>query len=286
MKRFIVLLLLAGIAMGIAAQNEPFRQEGIASWYGEEFAGRPTASGEIFNPELYTAAHPNLPFGTVLIVTNTQNKRQVTVRVNDRGPFVAARIIDLSTAAAIALDMISTGTAPVLVEQVANISLGPLSGTAVLQTQQTTVQAAVPPVIPTVLPAEVSAEIPTEVPAAQVELAAAEIPAQIPQAPHVSNIPQPEQLSNPVPAARILGGIPPAGSSATYRLQVGAYKVPRNALETFNKLKNAGLNPEYEQNEDLYRVVLAGLKAEEIQAIAQTLGISGFSEAILREEKD
>jgi rare lipoprotein A len=123
MKR--ISLTLAGaffVASLCAAQQSPstdlsnFRQEGIASWYGAEFNGRPTASGEIFNTSLYTAAHPTLPFGTMLTVTNLNNGRKVNVRVNDRGPFVSSRIIDLSQAAAQMLDMIREGTAPVLVE--------------------------------------------------------------------------------------------------------------------------------------------------------------------------
>ena len=98
--------------------GEVFRQEGIASWYGPQFEGRPTASGEIFSSSLFTAAHPTLPFGTLLIVTNTNNNRQVSVRVNDRGPFVEGRIIDLSQAAAEHLDMLVTGTAPVIIETI------------------------------------------------------------------------------------------------------------------------------------------------------------------------
>jgi len=87
------------------------------------------------------------------------------------------------------------------------------------------------------------------------------------------------------PAARIIGGIPPAGSTKQYRLQVGAFRVPRNAVDAFDKLKNAGLKPAYEQYNDLYRVVLPGLRAAEIQAIAQILGNTGFPEALLREER-
>ena len=98
--------------------GEYFRQEGVASWYGYEFDGRPTASGEIYNSSLFTAAHPTLPFGTNLLVTNRQNNRQVAVKVNDRGPFVASRIIDLSRAAAEQLDMLITGTAPVTIDKI------------------------------------------------------------------------------------------------------------------------------------------------------------------------
>jgi rare lipoprotein A (peptidoglycan hydrolase) len=102
--------------LGGTPTGEYFRQEGNASWYGNEFEGRRTASGEIFNSSLLTAAHPTLPFGTFLIVTNRNNNRQVTVKVNDRGPFVANRIIDVSRAAAEQLDMIYAGVAPVFIE--------------------------------------------------------------------------------------------------------------------------------------------------------------------------
>lgn len=89
---------------------------GEASFYGAGFAGRPTASGETFNPSAMTAAHPTLPFGTELRVTNQANGKQVIVRVNDRGPFAKDRIIDLSEAAAREIGMISSGTASVVLE--------------------------------------------------------------------------------------------------------------------------------------------------------------------------
>jgi rare lipoprotein A len=101
-----------------APGGDYFRQDGVASWYGYEFDGRPTASGEIYNSSLFTAAHPTLPFGTILMVTNRQNNRQVAVKVNDRGPFVGGRIIDLSRAAAEQLDMLITGTAPVSIDKI------------------------------------------------------------------------------------------------------------------------------------------------------------------------
>src|SRR5437763_16987874 len=73
---------------------------GVASWYGQEFAGRTTANGEIFDPLLLTAAHRTLPFGTVVDVKNSKSGQMVRVRINDRGPFVGNRMIDLSYAAA------------------------------------------------------------------------------------------------------------------------------------------------------------------------------------------
>ncbi len=75
-------------------------QVGTASWYGEDFDGKPTASGEPFNMYDLTAAHPTLPLGTMVRVTNLRNRKAVVVRINDRGPIVAGRIIDVSYSAA------------------------------------------------------------------------------------------------------------------------------------------------------------------------------------------
>ncbi len=88
-------------------------ESGEASYYGEELAGRPTASGEIFDPKQLTAAHPSLPLGTVVRVTNLANDQSVVVRINDRGPFYSNRIIDLSRAAAGVIGMVRAGTARV-----------------------------------------------------------------------------------------------------------------------------------------------------------------------------
>lgn len=88
-------------------------EEGLASWYGPKFHGRPTASGEPYNMYALTAAHKILPLGTYVMVTNLENGRKVVVRINDRGPFVPGRIIDLSYAAARALGMVEKGVARV-----------------------------------------------------------------------------------------------------------------------------------------------------------------------------
>jgi rare lipoprotein A len=85
-------------------------QVGTASWYGEDFDGKPTASGEPFNMYDLTAAHPSLPLGTMVKVTNLRNRRAVVVRINDRGPIVPGRIIDVSYSAARALKFQGQGT--------------------------------------------------------------------------------------------------------------------------------------------------------------------------------
>lgn len=91
-------------------------EEGIASWYGPNFVGRPTASGEIFDPTQLTAAHKSLPFGTQVRVVNLDNGLDVVVRINDRGPFKPGRVIDLARAAAERIQMIGSGTAQVRLE--------------------------------------------------------------------------------------------------------------------------------------------------------------------------
>ena len=89
---------------------------GYASWYGGKFHGRLTASGEVFDTNELTAAHRTLPFGSVVRVTNRDNEKQVIVRINDRGPFVEGRVIDLSRAAADILGITAAGIAPVSIE--------------------------------------------------------------------------------------------------------------------------------------------------------------------------
>lgn len=93
---------------------------GIASWYGPGFHGNASASGERYNQNAMTAAHRNLPFGTKVQVTNLNNGRSVVVRINDRGPYVGGRVIDLSAAAARILGVMQTGTAPVRLEVLNN----------------------------------------------------------------------------------------------------------------------------------------------------------------------
>jgi rare lipoprotein A (peptidoglycan hydrolase) len=495
MKRISV-ALVAGLFITAlcAAQGYPgadtanFRQEGIASWYGTEFDGRPTASGEVFNSTQYTAAPPTRPIGTQLNVTNQNNRRKVNVRVNDRGPFVSSRIIDLSQAAAAMLDMVAAGTAPVLVE-----SMGRETGQAASQGNnyqaETTAQArseggysnansqivapsypapqpayqqpptypqqpayapqAAEPVVVQVQPPQqqitqyfqqppqqqvqqqpspqpqypqqqyqqppqqVQPQYPQQgmqyqqppqqvqpqyqqqpyqqpqyqsapqqtpaarqqppvqqqilpvqqviqpmqpmvaAPAAPAPQAAAPTPTQpvvtatpqqlqplqinipievrpvvtetaapsaAPASPYAAPIPPAAAApvaapapyaaptsapEAPAPVTPTVAPIPPAPVAAApapvsappaipttavqpnkvYRVQVGSYKVARNALSAFERLKNAGLNPLYERNGDDFRVVLTGSPSEEVNGVMQKLGSAGFNDPLLREER-
>lgn len=98
------------------SSSEGYTEKGIASWYGKEFHGKPTANGEVYNMYDITAAHPTLPIPTYVRVTNLENGRSLVVRVNDRGPFLRSRVIDLSLRSAQLLGMDHKGTAAVLLE--------------------------------------------------------------------------------------------------------------------------------------------------------------------------
>ena len=251
-KKFVFIALIAVVLFNLSAQGaDVFKQEGIASWYGREYDGRPTASGEIFDSSALTAAHPSLPFGTRLVVTNQHNNKSVTVRVNDRGPFVPARIIDVSRAAAELLDMIVTGTAPVIIESIDRIAVSP---------------APTPTPTPTPPPVDASAA-----------------PQPVVMQPLIASIPQqiPVQV-NLIPQIIVV-------PEKSYRLQVGSYRNARNAASAFDKLKNAGLNPAYERfmdssDSEYFRVVLAGVRGTDVQSTAEKLGEAGFREALIREE--
>lgn len=98
------------------SSHEGFVQSGIASWYGSDFHGKPTSNGESYDMYAMTAAHKTLPLGVYVRVRNRDNGRETVVRINDRGPFIAGRIIDLSYSAARVIDIVGSGTAPVKIE--------------------------------------------------------------------------------------------------------------------------------------------------------------------------
>ena len=261
----IILFVSVFIPFQMAAQEtQVFRQEGIASWYGREFEGRPTASGEIFDSSQLTAAHPTLPFGTMLVVTNQHNNKSVMVRVNDRGPFVPMRIIDVSRAAAEQLDMIVTGTAPVTVQSIDRIIISTAAVGAQIEPQSV------------ILPSDASRETPLND-----ANAAALIELQIRDQESGSAVQALPQLRL-TPQLNIV-------SEKNYRFQVGSFSNARNAVDAFDRLKAAGLNPAYERfvndnNVQFYRVVVAGVSGISVQSTSERIYAAGFSEALIREE--
>ncbi|MCL2765010.1 MAG: septal ring lytic transglycosylase RlpA family protein [Treponema sp.] len=265
----LILLVLVFIPFQLQAQSaesssmDVFQQDGIASWYGREFEGRPTASGEIFDSSQLTAAHPSLPFGTRLIVTNQHNNKSVTVRVNDRGPFVPARIIDVSRAAAEQLDMIVTGTAPVSVVSIDRI---------IISTPAVGAQAA-----PSVLPVAPVIIVPQTQPVSAPVFTSQPVVVQMPY--------EPQDVRSQLKLTPELSIAP----NKNYRFQVGSFRNARNAVDAFDRLKNSGLNPAYERftnsdNIEYYRVVIAGVSGVSVQSTAEKISAAGFREAIIREE--
>lgn len=112
-----------------------YREVGLASWYGEEYHGRPTANGEIYDMYAPTAAHRTLPFHTIVRVVNLENGKVTQARINDRGPFIPGRIIDLSKKGAQEIGILGTGTARVSIEVIDFAGKSPLSleGTFTIQ---------------------------------------------------------------------------------------------------------------------------------------------------------
>jgi rare lipoprotein A len=296
-----VLFLSVFVLYQLQAQGaDVFKQEGIASWYGREFEGRPTASGEIFDPSDMTAAHPSLPFGTKLVVTNQHNNKSVIVRVNDRGPFVPARIIDVSRAAAEQLDMIVTGTAPVTVQSIDRIVIS----SPILETQMAVQIIAAPSVVTAPVQTAPNQTVPVQVtPTQNVPVMSNQItpvqttPAQTVPVTSVSNeqvqttpvfVSQPVVLQTPNYQIKVTPEIDII-STKNYRLQVGSYKVAKNAVDAFDRLKASGLSPNYERfvnsdNVEYYRVVVAGVRGDNVQYTTERIGAAGFKEAIIKEE--
>lgn len=134
------LLLACGFAVsactvlpkGQADLDVSMKERGIASWYGEDFHGWLTANGETYDMEALTAAHRTLPLGTWVLVTNVENGKQVRVRINDRGPYLYGRVLDLSLAGARELDMVDSGVAAVHLEVVGDQGVSPASAADLL----------------------------------------------------------------------------------------------------------------------------------------------------------
>lgn len=120
MKKFLLAIICINLTINALAQVTDFVQEGKASFYADKFEGRTTASGERYSHKKSTCAHLSLPFGTLLKVTNLANNRSAVVRVNDRGPFVPDRIVDLSRSVAERLDFVQNGVTQVKIETINN----------------------------------------------------------------------------------------------------------------------------------------------------------------------
>lgn len=201
--------------------DRPFRQRGLASWYGRKFHGKPTASGEPYDMYEMTAAHPTLPLPSYARVHHLASGREVIVRVNDRGPFHDGRIIDLSYAAALKLGFVQQGSAMVEVERITHADIRAGTWQRSPAPEATAVAQAPAPPPPAPAPAPVPAPAPAVVPvAAPVTVAAA------PAAPAPAAEPAPAPPPAPAPAA--------APASGGFWVQLGAFR-QREGADSFRR---------------------------------------------------
>ncbi len=220
-------------------KEEPnYDQQGVASWYGQDFHQKATANGEIFDMRMPSAAHPTLPLPSIVEVTNLDNGRKIQVRVNDRGPFVGGRIIDLSQEGARQLGYDRTGTANVRVRYVGPAPLGaPDAGLRYAEYTPTPAPSAIP-----------AAPMPYQglTPPAPVSVTSAPL--------------APIQVSNPAPVTS--GGFQTASNASSYRVQAGAFSDHERARIVADRLSGTALATiEPTQRADgvtLYRVMVAG----------------------------
>lgn len=229
------------------------RFEGVASWYGAQFHGRQTSNGEIYDKEGLSAAHRSLPFGTLLRVTSFDTGASVVVRVNDRGPFVAGRVLDLSEAAARILGMVATGTARVSCR---------------------------------ILPPEEAAAFGSPAPGAAPAWPRGRTGSPSGAGPNPGASPGAQASGGPSGAAvgstggAAQGAQAPAGASV-YRIQVASYRDEKNALATLERLRMAGLSPELEVAGAYRRVVFALVPAAEADALAARLRSMGYRDLLV-----
>lgn len=193
----------------------PYKARGVATWYGRRYHGKPTASGEIYDMYAISAAHPTLPIPSYARVTNVATGKSVVVRVNDRGPFLSNRLIDLSYTAAHRIGMLGAGTATVEVETI--IPGGPLPATAIAAAQPAARAPAAAPPAPA-SPGPRTADVDPILAIAAAARAAEPVAAPLPE-PQTA----PSQAALPQPAK------PPAADGSGIFLQFGAFGSRENA---------------------------------------------------------
>ncbi|HEV8433075.1 MAG TPA: septal ring lytic transglycosylase RlpA family protein, partial [Thermoanaerobaculia bacterium] len=261
----------------------PQTTHGIASWYGEEFAGRTTANGEIFDPMLLTAAHRTLPFGTIVDVKNSTTGQTVRVRINDRGPFVGNRMIDLSFAAAQQIGLIDPGSGQVDVTVVAmgrgeREPPAPYTVTVNQPKEQVKISSEEPPKVEFPLPTTTTSVAPAIPPTTAGKIAGAtqdnDFGVQVVEEHHGVETRKQVSPDGKTVETVVLGGAPaaspaqeqaedkpaPARAPAPHRItpgflvQVGAFGIEANAKALQSKLAQLGQQSHIDHVDTLYRV--------------------------------
>ncbi|HEX3395792.1 MAG TPA: septal ring lytic transglycosylase RlpA family protein [Steroidobacteraceae bacterium] len=266
----------------VLSSSVGYVERGVASWYGPGFHKVRTSTGEPYDMYAMTAAHKTLPLPAYVRVTNLQNGRSIVVRVNDRGPFVGNRIIDLSYTAASKLDMLRNGTAMVEVR-----SIEPGSVSAPLTASIAA---------PTAAPTTATAAAPTATAAGPTATAAA--PTAAPVAAPLTATPLTAATDTPPPASASAESAPPPGAAADSTaggvshvavpralfIQAGAFSDPKNAERLMEKLRGGGYGKVFVRDNEIagrrmYRVRIGPVpdvaEYDRIVAALERVGISG-----------
>lgn len=297
-----VALILFG-AYGCATTAPPVREadvlRGVASWYGEEFAGRTTANGEIFDPMQLTAAHRTLPFGTVVDVTNHKTSQTVRVRINDRGPYVGNRVLDLSFAAAQQIGLIQPGSGEVDIK-VVRIGKGdrepPVPYVVNIEEPQekVVINAAEVPAVAFPLPAPATAPAHDTFTIAVEEQRGRGGPTRrqvsadgrtIEEVPISGNSPIPAATLDRVAVERAQMQRPkPPAASKQFVVQAGAFSVEANARVLQERLARVGQKSYVDREQTLYRVRIGPFATRDEAVTARTaLEAQGMSAMIVVE---
>ena len=261
--------VVAGHRYVVLPSASGYAERGVASWYGTEFHGLRTSTGEPYDMFAMTAAHKTLPLPCYARVTNLSNGRSVVVRINDRGPFVANRIIDLSYSAATRLDMIRNGTAFVQVE--------------VLTPAAPALTASMPVNAPAAQAASIGV---SSVPA----VSAPPVSAPTSSAPSPGEAPVTAAATEPTATSRSPAGpAPMPAPGGSFYIQVGAYSRPENANAAARKLRAAGIDnvltlaPDARQ--PLQRVRVGPIASvQQFDATIERLNSLGFPNARLAQD--
>jgi rare lipoprotein A len=250
---------------------------GVASWYGQEFAGRTTANGEIFDPLLFTAAHRTLPFGTVLDVQNPKTHQTVRVRINDRGPFIGGRMIDLSYAAAQQIGLIDPGSGEVelTVVRLGNGEREPPAPYVVTIPDVKPIPAPVEPAAPSSIPVVVdNVQVVQERQGVETRLQVS------PDGRKIEEVPiKPPAVTAPAPAPAPAKAAP-STPTGKYVVQVGAFAQETNARRLALQLAQMGLVARVENGPSLFYVRLGPFdtrdKAIQARSRLESAGLSAI----------
>lgn len=271
---------------------------GVASWYGEEFAGRTTANGEIFDPALLTAAHRTMPFGTVVDVMNPKTGQSVRVRINDRGPYIGNRVIDLSYAAARQIGLVEPGVGDVEI-RVVKVGSGereppvPFNVTIAGAQPASAPSAGDPPPVAFPLPGGATVNEEGVVERVDVEVVRGGVATRrqvssdgraIEEVPVEGAAPLPAtRAPAPAPTVRTSSAPPAAPRAERFVVQVGAFSVEENAIRLRERVATLGHRAVVDHDE-YYRVRIGPFASrEEAVAVRSRLERDGISAMILAE---